>query len=115
MNHQNLGSSCPSKMFLQTSAKHAQLSANILSRVYAKIPGAFGSPLYHLFSLCHLIKNPPQDFKSTLRLRDDAFDYSTYTANSKRKRPTPTKGRKSTTGGDEEDNSGRKGSYSRQR
>ncbi|XP_022144453.1 sister chromatid cohesion protein SCC2 isoform X2 [Momordica charantia] len=66
-----------------------------------------------------------QDFKSTLR--DDTFDYSTYTANIKRKRPTPRKGRKSTTGGDDDDNdddedwgggrrlnnSGRKGSYNR--
>ncbi|CAK9324104.1 unnamed protein product [Citrullus colocynthis] len=65
-----------------------------------------------------------QDFKNTLR--DDAFDYSTYTANIKRKRPTIRKGRKSTMGGDDEDNdededwsggrrlsnSGRKGSYS---
>ncbi|XP_038880414.1 sister chromatid cohesion protein SCC2 isoform X2 [Benincasa hispida] len=65
-----------------------------------------------------------QDFKNTLR--DDAFDYSTYTANIKRKRPTVRKGRKPTMGGNDEDidededwsggrrlsNSGRKGSYS---
>ncbi|XP_031740791.1 sister chromatid cohesion protein SCC2 isoform X3 [Cucumis sativus] len=65
-----------------------------------------------------------QDFKNTLR--DDAFDYSTYTANIKRKRPTVRKGRKSTMGGDDDDNdddedwsggrrlsnSGRKSNYS---
>ncbi|XP_022998261.1 sister chromatid cohesion protein SCC2 isoform X2 [Cucurbita maxima] len=63
-----------------------------------------------------------QDFKSTLR--DDAFDYSAYTVNIKRKRPTPRKGRKSTMGGEDEEededwsggrrlgSSGRKGSYS---
>lgn len=39
-------------------------------------------------------------------MREDAIDYSTYTANiNKRKRPTPRKGRKAghMTGGDDED------------
>ncbi|CAB4305261.1 unnamed protein product [Prunus armeniaca] len=68
-----------------------------------------------------------QEFKNALR--EDTVDYSTYTANIKRKRPAPRKGRKSVGGdddGDDDDedwtggarrlsNSGRRGNYSRSR
>lgn len=69
-----------------------------------------------------------QEFKSSLK--EDTVDYSIYTANIKRKRPTPRKGRKSGYMGGEDDeddggdedwtggarrliNSGRKGNNSR--
>ncbi|KAM3760976.1 hypothetical protein ACB098_01G233000 [Castanea mollissima] len=42
-----------------------------------------------------------QEFKNALK--EDAIDYSIYTANIKRKRPTPRKGRKSVYGGGDED------------
>lgn len=69
-----------------------------------------------------------QEFKNALK--DDTVDFSTYTANLKRKRPAPRKGRKSGVRDDEDDeeddedwtggarrlsNSGRRGSYSRSR
>lgn len=79
------------------------------------------------FLLLSLIVNG-QEFKNALK--DDTVDFSTYTANLKRKRPAPRKGRKSGFRDDEDDeeddedwtggarrlsNGGRRGSYSRSR
>lgn len=131
MNPPNLESFCPSRMFLLTSAKHAPLCQQLIRSLCKDIRYDPTSSLAsHGFIYSCRLSSPnfclnTQDFKSTLR--DDTFDYSTYTANIKRKRPTPRKGRKSTTGGDDDDNdddedwgggrrlnnSGRKGSYNR--
>ncbi|KAF3444847.1 hypothetical protein FNV43_RR14540 [Rhamnella rubrinervis] len=107
------------------------LKGEVFSR--QNIPFNIGETRTNLPSTSQELMQLYHDFKNALR--EDAIDYSTYTANiTKRKRPTPRKGRKAghMTGGDEEDddydedwtgggvrgrlsNSGRKASNTRSR
>ncbi|XP_015879861.3 sister chromatid cohesion protein SCC2 [Ziziphus jujuba] len=113
----------------QAFSPNEPLKGEVISR--QNIPFNIGEIRTQLPTTCQELGQIYQEFKNALR--EDAIDYSTYTANiNKRKRPTPRKGRKAgqMTGGDEEDddddedwsggvrrlsNSGRRGPSTRSR